>query len=84
MKCSRDVLIINLHISELSIRSKTRCPVTEEQRRILMEEDFVTSNVLKAVQGYAPKDEKRICKFGKQCRKRACRFEHVSFNKGKL
>lgn len=62
--------------------------VTQEQRDELNEEpEMVTSNASKAVMGYAPQDDKRICKFYKQgtggCFKgNQCRLEHVLPMKG--
>lgn len=38
--------------------------LSQEERKILFEEpQMVTTNALKAVAGYVPKDEKQICKF---------------------
>lgn len=37
--------------------------VTPAQREILMEEPLNTSNAMKAVTGYDPKDDKNLCKF---------------------
>lgn len=61
--------------------------LTPEQLEILYEEPLNTSNAVKAVMGYVPQDEKRICKFydprTKACFKGArCRFEHVAILKG--
>ncbi|CAD7092843.1 unnamed protein product [Hermetia illucens] len=55
---------------------------TEEQRRILYEEPLNTSNAMKAVMGYEPKDDRRICRFTNpgtnSCFKGAkCKLEHV-------
>lgn len=63
-------------------------PITKEQREIFYEEPVNTTNALKAVMGYVPKDEKRICKFYNRATNRCfkgnnCRFEHVELLKGK-
>lgn len=61
--------------------------ITEEQWAILYEEPLNTSNPMKSVMGYGPKDERRICKFykkntGKCFKGNNCRFEHVEILKG--
>lgn len=63
--------------------------LTQEQIDELYEEPFSTENALEAVMGYAPQDEKRICKFfnpkTNACFKGAnCRLEHTSILKGKM
>lgn len=69
--------------------TKNTCPVSEEQRKILFEEEPEgTSNALKAVMGYVPQDEKRICPFYDSKTKRCfkgnhCRLQHVPILKGK-
>lgn len=37
--------------------------LTDEERRVLFEETPSTSNALKAVMGYVPTDDARLCKF---------------------
>lgn len=61
--------------------------ITEEQRKIFNEEPKSTTNVMKAIMGYVPQDDKRICPFydkktGK-CFKASCRKEHVPKLEGK-
>lgn len=56
--------------------------VTEEERKILFEEEKTTTNPLEAVMGYIPRDEERICKFYDPsingCFKGAnCKLEHI-------
>lgn len=62
---------------------------TEEQRRILYEEPLNTSNAMKAVMGYEPKDDRRICRFTNpgtnSCFKGAkCKLEHVEKMRGEM
>lgn len=61
--------------------------LTKEQLDELYEEPLGTSNALKAVMGYAPKDDRRICKHydpkTKGCFKgNNCKLEHVAPIKG--
>lgn len=60
--------------------------LTQKQLDILFEEPLCITNALKAVMGYVPQDEKRICPFSdsiaKKCFKgNSCRFEHVEILK---
>lgn len=71
-------------------RPKTKHDVndlTKEQLDELYEEPLATDNALKAVMGYAPKDDKRICRHYdpklKGCFKgNNCKLEHVNPIKG--
>lgn len=61
---------------------------TQEQIDILYEEPETTTNASKAILGYVPRDEKRICQFydpktGRCFKGNACRLEHVAPLKGK-
>lgn len=63
--------------------------LTKEQLDELYEEPLNTNNALKAVMGYVPKDEKRLCKHydpkTKACFKGIhCKLEHLSPLKGKF
>lgn len=63
--------------------------LTPEQLKILNEEPLNTSNPLKAILGYVPQDDKRICKFydpatGGCFKKGHCRFEHVEKIEGSI
>lgn len=64
--------------------------LTKEERAMLFEEhEISTSNALKAVIGYVPQDEKRICQHydpvtGGCFKGNACRFEHVELLAGNL
>lgn len=61
--------------------------LTKEELEELYEEPLNTSNALKAIMGYAPKDDERICRFydpetGKCFKGNSCQFEHVPALKG--
>lgn len=43
-----------------------------------------TEDINEAIANYNPTDEKRICKFQDKCRKKNCKFEHVTLTKGEL
>lgn len=60
---------------------------TREELEELFEQPLNTSNPLKAIMGYAPKDDERICHFynpktGKCYKGNNCHFEHVAILKG--
>lgn len=70
---------------------KARCngvnALTKEELEELYEEPLNTSNAMKAIMGYAPKDDERICRFydsktGKCFKGNNCQFEHVPILKG--
>lgn len=83
-----DLLEISLHADKSTIakyvtKNLERVQITEEQRRILFEEENGTSNALKAVLGYEPQDSKRICPHfdpitGGCFKGKTCRLEHVA------
>lgn len=63
--------------------------LTKEDIEVLYEEPLNTENALEAVMGYAPQDEKRICKFfdpkTNACFKGAnCTLEHTTILKGNI
>lgn len=86
-------LEISLHairatISEKIANNLEQFEITEEQRQIFYEEESSTTNALKAVLGYEPKDEKRICKHydpktGRCFKGNSCPYEHVKLMEGK-
>lgn len=64
------------------VKKSDRIQITEEQRRIFYEEGLGTTNALKAVFGYEPQDDKRICphydpRTGRCFKGNNCRLEHV-------
>ncbi|RYG45012.1 MAG: hypothetical protein EOO01_18505 [Chitinophagaceae bacterium] len=71
------------HLKERAEKEESYEQLTQEQIDILYEEpEMVTTNALKAVLGYVPHDDSRICQFYDQatggCFKgNACRLEHV-------
>lgn len=71
-----------------SMSSSDGVPVlSAEEREQLFEEPRNISNVMKAVMGYDPKDNERICQFfnpetGKCFKGNNCRLEHVQIMKG--
>lgn len=61
--------------------------LTKEELKELYEEPLNTSNAMKAIMGYAPRDDERICRFydpetGKCFKGNNCQFEHVPALKG--
>ncbi|XP_055380038.1 uncharacterized protein LOC129611109 [Condylostylus longicornis] len=55
------------------------CQLTDYEKAVLYEEPLNTTNALKAVMGYEPKDEMRICKFAQngECFKGSrCKLSH--------
>lgn len=79
---------IRLTITKHLASNLEQAEITDEQRRIFYEEEGSTTNALKAVLGYEPQDEKRICKHydpktGRCFKGNSCPFEHVKLMEGK-
>lgn len=56
--------------------------LTEEQLRVLHEDPATTTNALKAILGYVPHDDERICQFyekrtGRCFKGNSCQLEHI-------
>lgn len=75
-------------MNSCSERNKKNESLTQEEMDELLEEPLNIENALKAVMGYTPQDDKRICRFydpkTKACFKGAhCKLEHTTILKGK-
>lgn len=83
-------VILQKSVPERAEKEESYEQLTQEQIDILYEEpEMVTTNALKAVLGYVPHDDSRICQFYDQatggCFKgNACRLEHVAPLMGKI
>lgn len=83
-------VILQKSAPECAEKEKSHEQLTQEQIDILYEEpEMVTTNALKAVLGYVPNDDSRICQFydpatGGCFKGNACRKEHVAPLMGKI
>lgn len=90
---NRGYLVVTLRKTEpVEVAKKTEngLQFTQEELDMLYEEpQIVTTNALKAVLNYIPRDDERICqhydpKTGRCFKGNSCNLEHVAPLKGKL
>lgn len=81
-KNTSDEHIVDNVTNEIKSERRNKLQLTEEELEMIYEEPFNTSNAMKAVMGYDPQDDKRICRFydpstGGCFKGVNCRLEHT-------
>lgn len=94
-KCSDELVVAlskteaPLEIVECKMQRQNGTALTQEQLDMLYEEpEFMTTNAMKAVYGYDPQDDRRLCpdydpKTGRCWKGNTCKLEHAAKLKGK-